>query len=195
MNTDLTASMGTIARKPAAPAKKGTSRDAMGALANMAPPAPAKGKPKAAAKPKAPAKAPAKAASASKRPAKAPAAATPKAKPAPARKAAPKAPAKAPAKAAKPAAPKAPKAPSTTGRGGYTIDKDRPAAHGKTRPSANTTGGKAWAGFEAMQKKLKGELPTREQAKEIGAELALNPTSVVIAYYRWRKFLGVRGRQ
>lgn len=190
--TTLTPNMGTTV------AKRGrTAADAMGALANMAPPAPAKGKPAAkAAKPKAPAKkAPAKAASASKRPAKAPAAATPKAKPAPARKAAPKA----PAKAAKPAAPKAPAkaatAPSTTGRGGYTIDKDRPAAHGKTRPSANTTGGKAWAAFEALQKAHKGDLPTLEQAKEAGAALSLNPTSVVIAYYRWRKFLGVRGRQ
>lgn len=176
---NLTSNMGTVTT-----GKKGTTRDAMGALANMAPPAPAKGKPKA----------PAKAASASKRPAKAPAAATPKAKPAPARKAAPKAPAKA-AKAAKPAAPKAPKAASTTGRGGYTIDKDRPAANGKTRPSANTTGGKAWAAFEALQKVHKGELPTLKQAKEAGAALGLNPTSVVIAYYRWRKFLGVRGRQ
>lgn len=135
--------------------------------------------------PKPPAK---KATSASKRPAKAPSAATPKAKPA-------KAPS-APAKAAKPAAPKAPAKPkAATGRGGYTIDKDRPTAHGKTRPSANTTGGKAWAAFEALQKSHKGELPTLAQAKEAGAALALNPTSVVIAYYRWRKFLGIRGRQ
>lgn len=178
MNTNLTPSMGTAtatpARKPAAPKAPKAAAPAKPASKAKAPakkaPAKAPSKPQAAK--------PAKAATTPKAPAKGKAPA--------ARKAAPKA----PAKAAKPATPKA-----ATGRGGYTIDKDRPTAHGKTRPSAGTTGGKLWAACEALQKKQKGELPTLEQAKELGAELKLNPTSVVIAYYRWRKFLGVRGRQ
>lgn len=171
---DLTSSLGTVTTVPAtpkAPAKKAAAK-----------PAPKAKKAAAPAKPKAPAKkAPAKAASKPAKAAKAPAAPTPKAKPAPAAKAAPKAPAKA-------------KAPVVE-RGGYTIDKERPTAHGHTRPSATTVGGKLWAAFDAKQAKLGKVLLTLDVAKGIGEKLEQNLTSTTIAYYRWRKFNGVRGRQ
>lgn len=164
----------------------------MGTVVNKLP---ARKPAKKAAPAKAPAPKAAKAAPAKKAASKPTAA--PKAKPAPVAKAPAKVAPKAPAKKAAPAAPKAkaakPAAPAKARA--YSIDKDRPTAHGKTRPSAGTTGGKLWAACEAWQKKHKGELPTLEQAKALGEELKLNPTSVVIAYYRWRKFLGVRGRQ
>ena len=58
-----------------------------------------------------------------------------------------------------------------------------------------TVFGKLWAALEELERKQKNVLPTVEQAKELGEKLKLNPTSTVIAYYRWRKFWGIRGRQ
>lgn len=183
MENNLHASMGTPVNGKKAPAKK------------PARPATKKAAPKAA---KAPAKkAASKAPSKPKAAAKAPAATPAKAK-APAR---PAAPAKAASKG-KPQAPKAPAKPKAPVKKvaaleyerKYTIDKDRPTQHGKTRPSANTTGGKMWAALEALEAKQKS-MPTLEDAKAIAEKLKVNATSATISYYRWRKFNGVRGRQ
>jgi hypothetical protein len=76
----------------------------------------------------------------------------------------------------------------------YHIEKDRPTKHGMTRPSSQTVGGKLWDGFDAAQAKVKDGVLQLAQAKDVGAKLAQNATSTTIAFYRWRRFQGVRGR-
>jgi hypothetical protein len=204
MNTNnMTPSLGT----PTAP------RKAPPAKPERAAPAPKPEKPKAEKAAPKPAKkasngtgkpAARKAASKPAKPARKAAAPTGKAKaPSAPRKATQKATGAARKAAPSKAKPKAPAKPRAAQERAYTIDKDRPTQHGKTRPSANTVGGKLWAEFESFVKRHHGKLvdkhlekmPTLEEALEIGKKLKLNATSTTLAYYRWRKFWGVRGRQ
>lgn len=164
-----------------------------------------------AAKPEPAAKAPAKPKAAPAKPAKA--------KPAPksqvaaqlaaeADAEAPKAPAKkAPAKKAaqvrKPATP--PEAPAdaydpvhgaTQGRiRGYSIDTDRQERHGMRRRSAGTIGGRLWAIYDEFSKAAGGaEKVEIAKVKEDARIKEFNANKVVIEFYCWRKWNGVRGR-
>jgi len=124
-------------------------------------------------------------------------------KTAPAKVAKPKAPAakpKAPAKpAARKAAPKAPAKPAkpaskraSTPRAGH---QQREVKHGMRRPLDGTVGHQLWAQYDKLAAKLpKAADLTVEAARTAGEKLGLNVTSTTIAFYRWRRFQGVRGR-
>lgn len=77
----------------------------------------------------------------------------------------------------------------------YVIDKDRPTKHGITRPSAGTIGGRLWAVYEAIAKSERAkphELPVATvKAHELASKY--NANKVMIEFYRWRRFNGVRG--
>lgn len=120
---------------------------------------------------------------------------------------APKAPAKkAPAKKAaqvrKPAEPKPqadaydPVAGATQGRiSGYRIDTDRQERHGMRRRSAGTIGGRLWAIYDEFSKAASGaEKVEIAKVKEDARIKEFNANKVVIEFYCWRKWNGVRGR-
>lgn len=94
-----------------------------------------------------------------------------------------------------PRVPPKPAKPAKKAEPAYTVDKNRPTKNGKTRPSTGTTGGKMWASLDKWRKQHKNKTPSLEDAKKLGKAMKLNETSIVIAYYRWRKFNGIKGRQ
>lgn len=107
---------------------------------------------------------------------------------------------KAPAKKARKAAPVRqeydPKHGPKQGRiSGYHIDEDREEKHGVTRRSTGTIGGSLWAIYDRMAAKAGGP------AKLLIADVKVSPlvseynaNKVVIEFYYWRRFNGVRGR-
>lgn len=84
----------------------------------------------------------------------------------------------------------------TQGRiSGYHIDPDRDEKHGVKRRSAGTIGGRLWAIFDAMSAKAGGpEKLEIAVVKEAKAVADFNPNKVVIEFYYWRRYHGVRGR-
>src|SRR5690606_36775400 len=121
----------------------------------------------------------------------------PAAKKAPAKKAAKKVAAKkaAPRKAA-PAEEYDVKHGPTQGRiSGYHIDADRDEKHGVKRRSAGTIGGRLWAIFDTMAAKAGGaeklEIAVVKESKLVAD---FNANKVVIEFYYWRRYHGVRGR-
>lgn len=139
-----------------------------------------------------------KSAPAKKAPAKA-APAAPAAKKAPAKKAAKKVAAKKAAPARKPAAEREEydvKHGPTQGRiSGYHIDADRDEKHGVKRRSAGTIGGRLWAIFDKLAAKAGGaeklEIAAVKEHKDVAD---FNANKVVIEFYYWRRYHGVRGR-
>lgn len=127
-------------------------------------------------------------------------------KPAPAKKSAPAK--KAPAKktAAKKAAPVRKAAQQTEeydvkhgptqGRiRGYHIDTDRDERHGVKRRSAGTIGGRLWAIFAKLSAAAGGPEKLEIAAVKENKEIALfNKNKVLIEFYLWRRYMGVRGR-
>ena len=140
-----------------------------------------------------------KSAPAKKAPAKAAPAAPAPAKKAPAKKAAKKVAAKKAAPARKPAAEREEydvKNGPTQGRiSGYHIDTDRDEKHGVKRRSAGTIGGRLWAIFDKLAAKAGGaeklEIAAVKEHKDVAD---FNANKVVIEFYYWRRYHGVRGR-
>lgn len=124
------------------------------------------------------------------------------AKPSPAKPAGKPAAKKAPAKAKKAVPAKAAQAYDvktgpTQGRiSGYHIDTDRDEKHGVKRRSAGTIGGRLWSIFDKLASKAGGaaklEIADVKAHKEV-ADI-FNPNKVVIEFYYWRRYHGVRGR-
>lgn len=84
----------------------------------------------------------------------------------------------------------------TQGRiSGYHIDQDRDEKHGVKRRSAGTIGGRLWAIFDKLATKAGGpaklEIATVKEHKDVAD---FNQNKVVIEFYYWRRYHGVRGR-
>jgi len=73
-----------------------------------------------------------------------------------------------------------------------TIEKDREERNGVKRPSKGTICGYIWDWCDAVL--ASGQTP---RAKDLRSEHAgkLDDTTMTIQFYRWRKFMGFRGRQ
>ena len=118
---------------------------------------------------------------------------------APAKKAVKKVAAKKAAPARKPAAEREEydvKHGPTQGRiSGYHIDTDRDEKHGVKRRSAGTIGGRLWAIFDKLAAKAGGaeklEIAVVKEHKDV---VDFNANKVVIEFYYWRRYHGVRGR-
>lgn len=119
------------------------------------------------------------------------------AKPAKAKKAAPaKKAAKKAAPARKAAAEYDVKNGPTQGRiSGYHIDTDRDEKHGVSRRSAGTIGGRLWAIFDKLAAKAGKPKDLEIAVVKASALVAdFNANKVVIEFYYWRRYNGVRGR-
>lgn len=113
------------------------------------------------------------------------------------KKAAKKAPAKKAArKAAAPAQEYDVKNGPTQGRiSGYHIDQDRDEKHGVKRRSAGTIGGRLWAIFDKLAAKAGSAKDLLiATVKESPLVADFNDNKVVIEFYYWRRYHGVRGR-
>lgn len=78
---------------------------------------------------------------------------------------------------------------------GYHIDEDRETKHGVKRRSSGTIGGRLWAIFDKMAAKAGGAAKLEiGVVKESAAVADFNANKVLIEFYVWRKFNGVRGR-
>lgn len=118
---------------------------------------------------------------------------------APAKKAAKKVATKKAAPARKPAQPAEEydvKHGPTQGRiSGYHIDADRDEKHGVKRRSSGTIGGRLWAIFDKLAAKAGGaeklEIAAVKEHKDVAD---FNANKVVIEFYYWRRYHGVRGR-
>lgn len=86
----------------------------------------------------------------------------------------------------------APKKSAPTGEG-LKIQKDREERNGLKRPSAGGICAQLWDLFDAMYAE-KGMVPTPKPAKERSAELNLDPTTTQVQLYRWREFMGFKGK-
>jgi hypothetical protein len=78
---------------------------------------------------------------------------------------------------------------------GYHIDTDRDEKHGVKRRSAGTIGGRLWSIFDKLSAKTGKaqdlDIATVKAHKDVGP---FNPNKVVIEFYYWRRYHGVRGR-
>jgi hypothetical protein len=89
--------------------------------------------------------------------------------------------------------PKRDRAPSGSSNG-LKIEKDREQRNGVTRPSI---GGKCrgiWDELDA-QYSVTGGIPTAKAARDALLPDGFDKTTIMVQYYRWRKFMGVEGRQ
>jgi hypothetical protein len=78
---------------------------------------------------------------------------------------------------------------------GYHIDEDRETKHGVKRRSSGTIGGRLWAIFDKMAAKAGGAAKLEiGVVKESPLVDGFNANKVLIEFYVWRKFNGVRGR-
>lgn len=84
---------------------------------------------------------------------------------------------------------------------GYKIDADREVKHGIARRSAGTIAGRLWVIFDRLAKAAGGpaklEIATVRADKEIVGKTpdkAFNKNKVMIEFYIWRRFHGVRGQ-
>jgi uncharacterized membrane protein YkoI len=84
----------------------------------------------------------------------------------------------------------------TQGRiSGYHIDTDRDEKHGVKRRSAGTIGGRLWAIFDKLAAKAGGpEKVEIAVVKESPLVADFNDNKIVIEFYYWRRYNGVRGR-
>lgn len=85
--------------------------------------------------------------------------------------------------------PKKARAPSGSSNG-LKIEADRPERNGVKRPSA---GGKC-RGIWDMLDEI-GPDASAKQARDTGIPMGFDKTTIMVQYYRWRKFNGVAGRQ
>ena len=85
---------------------------------------------------------------------------------------------------------------ATQGRiSGYRIDSHRDEQHGIKRRSAGTIGGRLWALFDDMLTAVDGAQDVLiADVKAHPRIQPFNANKVVIEFYQWRKFHGVRGR-
>lgn len=78
---------------------------------------------------------------------------------------------------------------------GYHIDTDRDERHGVKRRSAGTIGGRLWAIFAKLSTAAGGPEKLEIAAVKENKEIALfNRNKVLIEFYLWRRYMGVRGR-
>lgn len=78
---------------------------------------------------------------------------------------------------------------------GYVIDADRDEKHGVKRRSAGTIGGRLWAAFDKLSARAGGPEKLEIAAVKDHKDVAnFNKNKVVIEFYLWRKYHGVRGR-
>jgi hypothetical protein len=76
---------------------------------------------------------------------------------------------------------------------GYTIDTDRDERHGVKRRSAGTIGGSLWAIYDKLAKGAPESLAIAD-VKEHQLVAEYNANKVMIEFYLWRRYHGVRGR-
>lgn len=76
---------------------------------------------------------------------------------------------------------------------GIKIQKDREERNGVKRPSAGGKCAQLWDLFDAMYAE-KGMVPTPKPAKQRSAELDLDPVTTQVQLYRWREFMGFKGK-
>ncbi|QMV29717.1 hypothetical protein [Vibrio phage vB_VnaS-AQKL99] len=76
---------------------------------------------------------------------------------------------------------------------GIKIQKDREERNGVKRPSAGGKCAQLWHLFDAMYGE-KGIVPTPKPAKARSAELGLDPVTTQVQLYRWREFMGFKGK-
>lgn len=76
---------------------------------------------------------------------------------------------------------------------GIKIQKDREERNGVKRPSNGGKCAQLWDLFDAMYAE-KGMVPTPKPAKQRSAELSLDPVTTQVQLYRWREFMGFKGK-
>lgn len=76
---------------------------------------------------------------------------------------------------------------------GIKIQKDRQERNGVKRPSAGGKCAQLWDLFDAMYAE-KGIVPTPKPAKARSADLGLDPVTTQVQLYRWREFMGFKGK-
>lgn len=76
---------------------------------------------------------------------------------------------------------------------GIKIQKNREERNGVKRPSEGGKCAQLWSLFDAMYGE-KGIVPTPKPAKERSAELGLDPVTTTVQLYRWREFMGFKGK-
>ncbi|QQM14100.1 hypothetical protein pVco14_050 [Vibrio phage pVco-14] len=76
---------------------------------------------------------------------------------------------------------------------GIKIQKDREERNGVKRPSAGGKCAQLWDLFDVMYAE-KGMVPTPKPAKQRSAELGLDPVTTQVQLYRWREFMGFKGK-
>ncbi|CAM0072487.1 hypothetical protein VPHK251G3_0046 [Vibrio phage K251 g3] len=81
----------------------------------------------------------------------------------------------------------------TTKAEGIKIQKDREERNGVKRPSNGGKCAQLWDLFDAMYAE-KGMVPTPKPAKQRSAELSLDPVTTQVQLYRWREFMGFKGK-
>lgn len=89
--------------------------------------------------------------------------------------------------------PKKARAPSGSSNG-LKIEANRETANGVTRPSIGGKCRKVWDELDA-QYSITGRIPTAKEARDGCLPQGLDKTTTMVQYYRWRKFMGVEGRQ
>ena len=76
---------------------------------------------------------------------------------------------------------------------GLKIQKDREERNGVKRPSEGGKCAILWNLFDTMYGE-KGMVPTPKPAKERSAEIGMDPTTTQVQLYRWREFMGFKGK-
>jgi len=76
---------------------------------------------------------------------------------------------------------------------GLKIQKNREERNGVKRPSNGGKCAQLWDLFDAMYAE-KGIVPTPKPAKQRSAELGLDPVTTQVQLYRWREFMGFKGK-
>ncbi|USL90009.1 hypothetical protein [Vibrio phage vB_VpaS_CHI] len=76
---------------------------------------------------------------------------------------------------------------------GIKIQKDREERNGVKRPSNGGKCAQLWDLFDAMYAE-KGIVPTPKPAKARSAEFDLDPVTTQVQLYRWREFMGFKGK-
>lgn len=77
---------------------------------------------------------------------------------------------------------------------GVKIQKVRIEQNGIKRPSEGTKCAQLWEMFETMQAENGGAVPTPKPAKDRSATLGMDPTTTTVQLYKWREFMGYKGR-
>ncbi len=83
---------------------------------------------------------------------------------------------------------------STSGRGGYKVEKDRPEQNGVIRPSKDGKCRQVWDKCDELRTANGGEAPSAKQMREVSEGMGWNTNNTMIEFYQWRKFNGIVGR-